>query len=104
MDGTNCCVLYQDNMFACIWKQTIEKGFLSSSNCTIYMNIQYFFVTNQVSTMDVIVKYCPTNKILDDFRAKPWHVTLFHELEIDIEHQDNYDNSEFSNHDEAHEK
>jgi len=25
----------------------------------------------------------------------------FHELEIDIEHQDNYDNSEFSNHDEA---
>jgi hypothetical protein len=61
-------ILFQDN------KSTIlleENGKKSSGKRTRALNIQYFFITDQVEKGNVIIKHCPTDEMIGDFLTEP---------------------------------
>jgi hypothetical protein len=61
-------ILYQDN------KSTIlleRNGKRSSSKHTRALNIQYFFLTDQIGKGNLIVEYCPTTEMVADYFSKP---------------------------------
>ena len=67
-------VLKQDN------KSTIQlenNGKESSTKRTRAMNIRYFFLTDQIKQGNLVVEYCPTDKMIGDYMSKPVQGALF---------------------------
>ena len=67
-------ILFQDNMSAI---KLEENGKMSSGKKTRHLNVRYYFITDQVSKGNVLVKYCPTNMLIADFYTKPLQGKLF---------------------------
>jgi hypothetical protein len=72
--GVENSLVYQDNRSAILLE---KNGWPSSGKQTWHINIQYFFVMNQIATGEVKVKYCPTGVMLGDFFTKPLQGILF---------------------------
>jgi len=66
-------VLYQDNKSMML----LEKNGKSSSKRTCALDIQYFFITDQISRNTMDVEYCPTTEMIGDFLTKPLQGKLF---------------------------
>ena len=62
------CIIHQDNQSA-ILLETNGRGL--SSKRTRHMNVRYFFVLDIQKRGHVIVKHCPTDKMIGDFFTKP---------------------------------
>ena len=56
--------IYQDNKSTIL---LLENGRMSSSKFTKHLDVQYFFVTDQIKCRELKVVYCPTEDILADF-------------------------------------
>jgi len=54
-----------------------ENGRASSSKRTRNLNVQYYFVTDQIEKGYVKVAFCPTADMLADFFTKPLQGALF---------------------------
>jgi hypothetical protein len=70
-------ILHQDN------KSTIllaENGRSSSTKRTRHINLQYFFIKDQIDRKEVQLEYCPTEEMLADYFTKPIQGTLFLKL------------------------
>ena len=61
-------IIHQDNQSAMLLEKN-GKG--SSSKRTRHMNVRYFFVADCQQRNQVIVTYCPTDKMIGDFFTKP---------------------------------
>ena len=61
-------IIYQDNRSAMLLE---ENGHGSSDKQTCHINIQYFFITNQICWNDLKVVHCPTEMMLGDYFTKP---------------------------------
>ncbi len=61
-------ILYQDNKSVMLLEM---NGHASSSKHTRHIEIQYYYVANQVANRDLRVFWCPTDKMIADFLAKP---------------------------------
>ena len=74
-------ILYQDNKSAILLE---INGKQSSSKCTHALNIQYFFLTDQVNKGNLTIKYCPTDKMIADYMTKPLQGNKFSQFKHDI--------------------
>ena len=74
-------IIYQDNKSAILLE---VNGKRSSSQRTRAMNIQYFFVTNQVEQGNLSIEYCPTNEMTGDFFTKPLQGYKFRKFKAEI--------------------
>jgi hypothetical protein len=61
-------ILYQDNMSAMLLE---TNGQALSSKHTRHIEIQYYYVADQVTKGDLRVVWCPTDKMITDFLTKP---------------------------------
>ncbi|CAJ1943710.1 unnamed protein product [Cylindrotheca closterium] len=61
-------ILYQDNTSAILLE---ENGRKSTGKQSRAINIQYFFITDQVEKGNAKIKYCPTDDMIADFMTKP---------------------------------
>ncbi|CAJ1944948.1 unnamed protein product [Cylindrotheca closterium] len=61
-------ILYQDNTSAILLE---ENGRKSTGKRSRAINIQYFFITDQVEKGNAKIKYCPTDDMIADFMTKP---------------------------------
>jgi hypothetical protein len=66
--------LFQDNKSTILLEQ---NGKHSSSNRTRTLNIQYFFLMDQIAKGNLIVEYCPTTEMVADYFSKTLHGKLF---------------------------
>ncbi len=60
-------ILYQDNKSAMLLEM---NGQALSSKCTRHIEIQYYYVADQVAKVDLRVVWCPTDKMIADFLTK----------------------------------
>jgi len=60
--------LYQDNKSTIL---LLENGKNSSTKRTCGLNIRYFYLTDQIEKGNIEVHYCPTDKMVVDYRSKP---------------------------------
>ena len=67
-------ILYQDNLSAV---KLAQNGRLSNRKKTRYINIRYYFITEQISKGNVLAKYFPTDMLTADFYSKPLKGKLF---------------------------
>ena len=72
--GVDNAIIYQDNKSAMLLEQ---NGRASSMRWTRHLNIQYFFVSDQIQKNKVQVQYCPTNNMLADYFTKPLQGATF---------------------------
>jgi hypothetical protein len=71
-------LLLQDNKSSILLEQ---NGRALSGKCTRYINIQYFFITDQVNMKEISIDWCPTKKMgVADFMTKPSQVSNFWNL------------------------
>ena len=70
-------VVYQDNMSAILLENNGRK---SSTKQTKHIELQYFFIQDQVLQEKVLIKHCPTINMHADFFTKPLHGMLFYRL------------------------
>mmetsp|Transcript_11438 Transcript_11438/g.14335 ORF Transcript_11438/g.14335 Transcript_11438/m.14335 type:complete len:209 (+) Transcript_11438:991-1617(+) len=61
-------VLYQDNQSSIRME---KNGRNSCTGNSRHINIRYFFVKDRVDKGELIIEYCPTEKMLADFFTKP---------------------------------
>ena len=61
-------ILYQYNKSNILLK---ENGRNRLSKRKIYLNIRYFFLTDQVEKVNLTINYCPTEAMTADFITKP---------------------------------
>ena len=61
-------IIYQDNKSAMLLEVNGKK---SAGKRSRALNIRYFFVTDQVEKGNLVVQYCPTNEIMEDYYTKP---------------------------------
>ena len=54
-----------------------ENDCTSSGKQTCHINIRYFFVTDNIKSGEIDVKYCPTKMILAKVYSKPLQCRLF---------------------------
>ena len=67
-------IVYQDNTSPIL----LERNGRSSSRKRIkHMNIQYFYVTEQIKKKAIHVTHCPTEEMVSDFFMKPLQGSLF---------------------------
>ena len=72
-----CTIVYQDNESAI----RLEKnGRRSCSQRTRHIDIRYFYIKDLVDKGIIIIKYCPTELIIDDFFTKPLQGALFYRM------------------------
>jgi hypothetical protein len=57
-------ILYQDNTSSILLE---KNGRSSSTKCMRHMNVQYFFIKDQVDSKGVKIKHCPTRDMLRIF-------------------------------------
>ena len=76
-------VLYQDNMSAILLE---TNGRASSSKRTRHMNIRYFHIKDLTEGPNkrIIIKHCPTDRMLGDFFTKPVQGNQFRYLRTHI--------------------
>ena len=67
-------LLHQDNQSSI---KSEQNGKASSGKRTRNIAIRYYFVTDRFAGEDLRVDYCPTEKMLADFFAKPLQGKLF---------------------------
>jgi hypothetical protein len=61
-------ILYQDN------KSTIllhENGRRSAGKRSRALNVQYFFLSDQISKKNLMIEYMPTDDMVSDYMSKP---------------------------------
>ena len=61
-------IVYQDNTST---ELMAKHGKLSCGKRTRYINIKYFFITDQVKQGTISVKHCATTNMIGDFFTKP---------------------------------
>jgi hypothetical protein len=61
-------IVYQDNQSAML---LANNGKMESSKRTQYLEIPYFFVTNNIGKKHLHIEYCPTDDVVADFFTKP---------------------------------
>ncbi len=61
-------ILYQDIKSTMLLE---TNGQASSSKGTRHIEVQYYYVANQVAKGDLIVVWCPLDKMIADFLLKP---------------------------------
>ena len=61
-------VLYQDNKTAILLEKNARKSMGKQSHA---LNVQYFFISDQVNQGNLNVKYCPTDEMIGEFMTKP---------------------------------
>ena len=64
----------QDNMSAMLLE---KNGTWSSTKRTRHLDVRYFFVTDRISKVDVVVEYCPTGDMLSNVLTKPLQGAAF---------------------------
>ena len=69
--------LYQDNKSAILLE---ENGRDSSSKCTKHINVQYFFIKDEVEIGEVTVKHISTHGMVCDYFTKPLQGSKFIEF------------------------
>ena len=67
-------LVYRDNTSA---MKLEENGRSSTSKRTRHMDIKYFFITDLIRRGEIVVEYCPTDKMLADYMTKPLVGTKF---------------------------
>jgi hypothetical protein len=67
-------IIFQDNKGTMLLERS---GNASSGKRTKYINVQYFFITDQISKGEVRVKWCPTKDMVADFLTKPLQGAMF---------------------------
>ena len=65
---------YQDNTSSILLER---NGHNSSMKRTKHMNIQYFYVTEQIRKKAIHITHCPTEEMVGDFFTKPLQGSLF---------------------------
>ena len=61
-------ILYQDNKSAILLE---TNGQRSAGKHSRALNVQYFFLTDQVEKKNLTIDYCPTDEMWGDFMTKP---------------------------------
>ena len=61
-------IIYQDNQSTML---LAKNGRQSSGKSTRHLEIQYYFVTDNIGRKRVSIEYCPTQDMLGDFFTKP---------------------------------
>ena len=77
-------ILHQDNQSAILLE---KNGRLLGSKCTRHLNMKYFFITDHIHHGDLIMKYCPTEKMIANFLTKPLQgatFTKFHQALMNL--------------------
>eukprot|EP00957_Ditylum_brightwellii_P053434 4049456-Ditylum_brightwellii.AAC.1 len=80
-------IVYQDNEIAIRLKKN-GKGL--SSKRTRYIDIYYFFVTDQIAASVLTMEYCPTGMMVGDFYTKALQgksFRAFRDLIMNVENQ-----------------
>ena len=67
-------LIYQDNQSAMLLEKNGRK---SSGKKTRCLDIQYYFITDQIAQKNVRVAYCPTDDMTGDFFTKPLQGSKF---------------------------
>ena len=49
-----------------------------------YINVRYYIIKDRVETRDVVIKHCPTEKMLGDHFTKPLQGALFSKFKAEI--------------------
>ena len=70
-------IVYQDNMSTILLENNGRK---SSTKRTKHIEMQYFFIHDQVVQEKVVIQHCPTNHMHADFFTKPLQGMLFYRL------------------------
>jgi hypothetical protein len=70
-------LLLKDNKSLILLEQ---NGKASSGKHTRHINIQYFFITDQVNRKEIRIGWCPTKKMVADFMTKPLQGSHFRNL------------------------
>jgi hypothetical protein len=70
-------LLLQDNKSSILLER---NGKASSGKRTRHINIQYFFITDQVNMKEISIGWCPTKKMVADFMMKPLQRSHFRNL------------------------
>ena len=67
-------ILYQDNRRAILLKR---NGQVSSSKRTKHIEICYYYFADCIAKGDLLVLWCPTEKMIADFLTKPLQGKVF---------------------------
>ena len=67
-------ILYQDNRSAILLER---NGRASSSKWTKHIEICYYYVADRIAKGDLLVAWCPTDKMIADFLTKPLQGKVF---------------------------
>jgi hypothetical protein len=67
-------ILYQDNRSAILLER---NGQASSFKRTPHIKICYYYVADRIAKGDLLVVWCPTDKIIADFLTKPLQGKVF---------------------------
>ncbi len=70
-------LLLQDNKSLILLEQ---NGKASSGKRMRHINIQYFFITDQVNIKEISIGWCPIKKMVADFMTKPLQGSHFRNL------------------------
>ena len=73
----DCNIIYQDNKSA-ILLETNGKVSIGKQLCAI--NVQYFFITDQVEKGNLEIQYCSTDYMTGDFKMKALQGKIFCEF------------------------
>ena len=79
--GVNKNIIYQDNKSAILLETNGRKSARKRSRA---LNIRYFFLTDQIEKGNVMVQYCPTDKMIADYMTKPLQGSKFKEFAAKI--------------------
>ena len=74
-------ILYQDNKSTML---LLNNGKRSSTTQTCAINICYFFLTDQIAKGNLMVEYCPTDKMTGDYMTKPTQGKKFADFRAQI--------------------
>ncbi len=67
-------ILYQDNRSATLLE---KNGRASSTKRTKHIEIRYYYVADRIAKGDLLVVWCPTDKMIADFLTKPLQGKVF---------------------------
>ncbi len=70
-------ILYQDNRSAILLE---KNGRASSSKRTKHIEIRYYYVADRIEKGDLLVVWCPTDKMIADFLTKPLQGKVFRQF------------------------
>ena len=74
-------VLFQDNQSAILLER---NGRRSSGQRTRHINIRYFFIKDCVESGKIVIRHCPTDKMVADYHTKPLQGKKFRDFHDQI--------------------